>query len=76
MRTEYLSNAPVLCVAARQGFSDMVALLVEFGADPNAVSDAGVSALCHSAAAGHCEVIRMLCLQNARVSRGHRQVRS
>lgn len=70
-RTEYLSNAPLLCVAAREGFSDMVALLMEFGADPNAASDTGMTPLCHAAAAGHREVMRMLCLKNARVSVGN-----
>lgn len=32
VRTEYLHHAPVLCVAANQGFTDMVAQLLEFGA--------------------------------------------
>ncbi|XP_035828522.1 uncharacterized protein LOC101850208 [Aplysia californica] len=67
-KTDYLANAPVLCVAAREGFADMVSLLMEFGADPNAASDTGMTALCHAAAAGHREVMRMLCLQNARLS--------
>ena len=32
VRTEYLNHAPILCVAANQGFTDMVAQLLEFGA--------------------------------------------
>lgn len=67
VRTEFLGNAPLLCVASKEGFSDMVALLLEFGADINATSDNGMSALCYSAAAGHREVMRMLCVRNARV---------
>ncbi|BFZ06329.1 hypothetical protein BsWGS_09368 [Bradybaena similaris] len=67
-RTEYLSNAPVLCVAAREGYIDMLSLLLEFGADPNLTSDTGMSPLCHGAAGGHVEVMRMLCLHNARPS--------
>lgn len=67
-RTEYLNNAPILCVAAREGFADMVSLLMEFGADPNAASETGMTPLCHAAAAGHREVMRMLCLKYARVS--------
>ncbi|BFZ22422.1 hypothetical protein BsWGS_25461 [Bradybaena similaris] len=67
-RTEYLNNAPILCVAAREGFADMVSLLMEFGADPNAASETGMTPLCHAAAAGHREVMRMLCLKYARLS--------
>ncbi|XP_059142219.1 protein TANC2-like isoform X2 [Physella acuta] len=67
-RTEYLNNAPLLCVAAREGFADMVALLMEFNADPNATSDTSMTPLCHAAAAGHRDVMRMLCLRNARLS--------
>ncbi|CAL1529136.1 unnamed protein product [Lymnaea stagnalis] len=66
--TEYLNNAPILCVASREGFADMVSLLMEFGADPNATSDTSMTPLCHAAAAGHLEVMRMLCLKNARLS--------
>jgi ankyrin repeat protein len=68
VRTEFLHNAPLLCIAAREGFSDMVALLLEFGADVNTTSDTGLSALCYAAAAGHREVMRMLCVRNSRVS--------
>lgn len=64
-----MNNAPLLCVAAREGFSDMVALLLEFGADINATSDTGMSALSYAASAGHREVMRMLCVRNSRV--GH-----
>ena len=68
-RTEYLGGAPLLCVAARCGFPDMVSLLLEFGADPNATSrDSGTAALGHAASAGHLEVMRLLSRQNARVS--------
>ncbi|CAG5131025.1 unnamed protein product [Candidula unifasciata] len=67
-RTEYLGNAPILCVAAREGYIDMLSLLLEFGADPNMTSDTGMSPLCHGAAGGHVEVMRMLCLHNARPS--------
>ena len=68
VRTEFVNNAPLLCVAAREGFSDMVALLLEFGADVNATSDTGMSPLCYAAASGHREVMRMLCVRNSRVS--------
>ncbi|XP_071101400.1 protein TANC1-like isoform X2 [Haliotis cracherodii] len=67
-RTEFNNNAPVLCVASKEGYSDMTSLLLEFGADIDAVSEVGMSALCYAAAAGHTDVVRMLCLQNSRLS--------
>ncbi|XP_069119870.1 protein TANC2-like isoform X1 [Argopecten irradians] len=67
-RTQYQNLAPVLCVAAREGFSDMVGLLLEFHASVDAVSETGMSALCYAAAAGQIDVMRMLCLRNARLS--------
>ncbi|GFN90321.1 protein tanc2-like [Plakobranchus ocellatus] len=68
-RTEYLGGAPLLCVSARYGFPDMVSLLLEFGADPNATCrESGMAALGHAAAAGHLEVMRLLSRQNARLS--------
>ena len=66
-RTTYQNNAPVLCVAAKEGFSEMVALLLEFNANVDAVSESGMSALCYAAAAGRIDIMRMLCLRNARV---------
>ncbi|XP_021368868.1 protein TANC2-like isoform X2 [Mizuhopecten yessoensis] len=67
-RTQYQSAAPVLCVAAQEGFSDMVALLLEFHANVDAVSETGMSALCYAAASGQRDIMRMLCLHNARLS--------
>lgn len=67
MRTPYQNNSPILCIAAREGFTDMVSLLLEFSASVDAVSDSGMSALCYAASAGHTEILRMLCQRNARV---------
>ncbi|XP_062566416.1 protein TANC2-like isoform X2 [Saccostrea cucullata] len=67
-RTPYQNNSPILCVAAKEGFTDMVALLLEFSASVDAVSDSGMSALCYAASAGHAEILRMLCQRNARLS--------
>ncbi|XP_078333693.1 protein TANC2-like isoform X6 [Crassostrea virginica] len=67
-RTPYQNNSPILCVAAREGFTDMVSLLLEFSASVDAVSESGMSALCYSASAGHTEILRMLCQRNARLS--------
>lgn len=67
-RSQYQNSSPILCIAAKEGFTDMVALLLEFNASVDAVSESGMSALCYAAASGHTEVMRMLCLKNARVS--------
>ncbi|KAK3106124.1 hypothetical protein FSP39_013189 [Pinctada imbricata] len=67
-RAPYNDNSPVLCIAAKEGFMDMVGLLLEFNANADAVSDTGMSALCYAAAEGHCEILKMLCLKNARLS--------
>ncbi|XP_055997188.1 protein TANC2-like isoform X5 [Ostrea edulis] len=67
-RTPYQNNSPVLCVAAKEGFTDMVSLLLEFSASVDAVSESGMSALCYAASAGHTEILRMLCQRNARLS--------
>ncbi|KAJ8307276.1 hypothetical protein KUTeg_015360 [Tegillarca granosa] len=67
-RSQYQNSSPILCIAAKEGFTDMVALLLEFNASVDAVSESGMSALCYAAASGHTEVMRMLCLKNARLS--------
>lgn len=67
-RCNQLNHAPVLGVAAKEGFADAVSLLLEFNASVDAVNDQGMSALCFAAAEGHIDVIKMLCRKNARVS--------
>lgn len=66
-RTEYLSNSPLLGVAAAEGFVDMVGLLLEFGAKVDFTGDDGMSPLCHAAHRGHIEVIRQLLSRRAKV---------
>ncbi|XP_064595070.1 protein TANC2-like isoform X3 [Liolophura sinensis] len=66
-RTDVLNHAPLLCVAAREGFADMVALLLEFGSRVDNSSEDGMSALCHAAVNGHSEIIRLLCLKQAKL---------
>ncbi|WAR04677.1 TANC2-like protein [Mya arenaria] len=67
-RTQCEDNSPVLCIAAKEGFSDMVSLLLEFNANVDAVSDTGMSALCYGAACGHTDIIKMLYLRHARIN--------
>ncbi|KAM9843345.1 protein TANC2-like [Aulostomus maculatus] len=68
-RSDVLNNAPLLCVHAHLGHSDAVALLLDHGAQVNAQSHDGLTALGFAASAGHLDVITMLCQQRAKV--GH-----
>jgi len=54
--TELLGNAPVLAMYANEGIADMVALLLEFGADVNLTNSQGATALTLASARGHLEV--------------------
>ncbi|XP_071569331.1 protein TANC2 isoform X2 [Temnothorax nylanderi] len=67
--TEYLGNAPVLCMYAHEGSVEMVSLLLEFGADVELTNSQGCTALSLAAARGHCDVVRRLAAAGA--SLGH-----
>ncbi|XP_055957363.1 protein TANC1 isoform X2 [Patella vulgata] len=67
-RTAYLNSGPILCIASKEDFPDMVELLLEFNADINAVSDIGMSALCYAASEGNEDIVQLLCERNARIS--------
>ncbi|KAJ8253342.1 hypothetical protein GJAV_G00211870 [Gymnothorax javanicus] len=66
-RTEVLSNAPVLCVQAHLGHHEMAALLLEFGATLDGISENGMSPLGYAAAAGHLGLVSLLCKRGAKV---------
>ncbi|KAK2857429.1 hypothetical protein Q7C36_005348 [Tachysurus vachellii] len=66
-RTEVLNGAPVLCVQSHLGHLEMAALLLEFGAPVDGVSEAGMTPLCYAAAAGHLGVVNLLCRKGAKV---------
>ncbi|KAF4116335.1 hypothetical protein G5714_003824 [Onychostoma macrolepis] len=66
-RTEVLNNAPILCVHAHLGYLETVALLLEFGADVDGVSESGLTPLSYAAAAGHLPIITALCSKKAKV---------
>ncbi|XP_074093654.1 zinc-RING finger and ankyrin repeat domain-containing protein rolling pebbles isoform X1 [Cotesia typhae] len=67
--TEYLGNAPVLCMYAHEGSVEMVSLLLEFGADVELTNSQGCTALSLAASRGHCDVVRRLAAAGA--SLGH-----
>ncbi|XP_051566551.1 protein TANC1-like [Myxocyprinus asiaticus] len=66
-RTEVLNNAPVLCVQSHLGHQEMVALLLEFGANVDVLSENGMSSLCYASAAGHLGLVSLLCKRGAKV---------
>ncbi|TRY66204.1 hypothetical protein DNTS_028314 [Danionella cerebrum] len=66
-RSEVQGCPPLLCVHAGLGHQEMVLLLLESGADPDALSDSGMSAVCYAAASGHLNILRMLFQIGAKV---------
>lgn len=67
-RTEVLNNAPILCVQSHLGHEEVVALLLEFGAAVDGTSENGMTALSYAAAAGHMNIVSLLCKRSERVS--------
>lgn len=67
-RTEVLNNAPVLCVQSHLGHEEVVTLLLEFGAAIDGTSENGMTALSYAAAAGHMNIVSLLCRKGAKVS--------
>uniref|UniRef100_A0A674PE28 Tetratricopeptide repeat, ankyrin repeat and coiled-coil containing 2 n=1 Tax=Takifugu rubripes TaxID=31033 RepID=A0A674PE28_TAKRU len=65
--TDVLSNAPLLCAHAHLGHSDVVALLLDQGAQVDAQSHDGLTALGFAAAAGHLDIVTILSQNAAKV---------
>ncbi len=59
-KTNFLGNAPILCIAAYEGTVPMVSLLLEFGADIEIANSQGCTPLILAAMRGHCDVVRQL----------------
>ncbi|XP_032587700.1 protein TANC2 isoform X3 [Drosophila mojavensis] len=59
-RTDYMGDAPILCIAAHEGILPMVSLLLEFGADVGLTNSQGCTPLILAAMRGHCDVVRRL----------------
>uniref|UniRef100_A0A7N6ABG9 Tetratricopeptide repeat, ankyrin repeat and coiled-coil containing 2a n=1 Tax=Anabas testudineus TaxID=64144 RepID=A0A7N6ABG9_ANATE len=68
-RSDVLNNAPLLCVHSHLGHSDAVALLLDHGAQVDAQSHDGLTALGFAASAGHLNIVNMLSQHRAKV--GH-----
>ncbi|XP_076322873.1 protein TANC2-like isoform X3 [Tachypleus tridentatus] len=66
-RTTELNDAPLLVTAAHQGYTEMVSLLLEFGADINASSSDGLSPLCSASKQGCLEIVCLLLSKGAKI---------
>ena len=74
--TGHLHNSPVLTVFAEQGNEEMVALLLDFGADPDARNSEGITPLMFAASRGHLEIVRMLMEAGAAINKSDRHDQS
>ncbi|XP_076337629.1 protein TANC2-like isoform X2 [Tachypleus tridentatus] len=66
--TDQMGNAPLLVVCAYEGILEMVAMLLEFGANPSVVNDFGQSSLCLATQRGHFEIIQLLLAKGAKLN--------
>ncbi|XP_039281596.1 protein TANC2 [Nilaparvata lugens] len=58
--TEFLGQAPALCLFAHEGCAEMTALLLEFGASLEGANSQGCTPLILAAARGHADIVRTL----------------
>ena len=70
VNSNFLQSAPIICVFAQRGFTEMISLLLEFGADINSTNTAGYSALTFAAMEGRLESVRLLVENGAKVNHG------
>ena len=68
VNTDLATQSPILCVFASKGFTEMVSLLLEFGADINIPNGDGQSSLSLAASTGHMETVRLLVESGARLN--------
>ncbi|XP_019629916.1 PREDICTED: protein TANC2-like isoform X3 [Branchiostoma belcheri] len=73
--TDFMGSAPLLCIAASEGYADMVSVLLELRASVEAQSDTGMTALIYAAVGGHLDVVRMLYRKHARLNHTDRNGR-
>lgn len=66
--TEVVGHAPILAVHAHLGHVEMVALLLEMSAPVEGTTDSGMTPVCLAAAAGHADIVSLLCKKGAKVS--------
>ena len=68
VNTDLANNSPLICVFASHGFTEMVSLLLEFGADINICDVSGRTALSLAASLGHMDTVTLLVENGAKLS--------
>ena len=71
-RTDQLESAPLVTVHSKLGHTEMVSLLLEYGAEVGLENGAGQTALCLASGEGHLETVQLL-LQSGAVL-GHQDL--
>ena len=66
--TNFLQSAPIICVFAQRGYTEMISLLLEFGGDINSVNSVGYSALIFACMEGRMECVKILVENSAKVN--------
>uniref|UniRef100_T1IZI4 RING-type domain-containing protein n=1 Tax=Strigamia maritima TaxID=126957 RepID=T1IZI4_STRMM len=62
------ADSTLLMVASQEGFTDMISLLLEFGANVNITNSSGHTALCLAALKGHLDIVRLLYTHGAQIN--------
>jgi len=67
--TENMDHCPILGMYSYQGNTDMVSLLLEFGADVNRANDRGVAPLALASGAGNLDIVKLMVQCGAQINR-------
>ena len=68
-KTDHMDHCPLIGMYAYQGNTDMVSLLLEYGADPNLANEKGVAPLALAGAEGHVDTVQLLVQCGAQINR-------
>lgn len=67
-RLDFGLNSKALAMASMKGYTEIVKLLVENGADVNKKSDNGLTALMHASIGGYLEIVELLIKNGADIN--------
>jgi len=68
-KTDHMDHCPLIGMYAYQGNTDMVSLLLEYGADPNLANEKGVAPLALAGGEGHVDTVQLLVQCGAQINR-------